>query len=1737
MRRGLFLLVFFFSSFILRGQSDTISPQLEVLKVSQHQDGTFSVFVKATDSGSGIDVSNFKLIYAIDRPTYNISISLNAGNEPFVIENAQKNIYSCHVNRSGLLQFGIKGFTNGDRVFWRIELEDHAGNKLYYPYNLNYEPINRILGNVNDSTAYYIDYIINGDSTYFSEEILVAKNTGSSAFTITPKENHVEVVNNTAIHYSMDLSPTGLNVTGSFFLGKEMPEPKSGLINFSSSNSRKSVIKNTGSLQNLQITLKRKSPQALIRNSWVIFGSLIKAKVNVPDQIIFEAINAVEAQKDGELVSFISQWLGNKSTSFIVNKIVAKITNDYINDIITQINLKRAGNNLLSPGVLSQQVRSALGLASSINQMLAFNYYLFAYPYDQEIYSFRKSSSFSFDYDWAPGAANSYNTDTIYVGDSASLRFKFTIPEEKQQPYFNVYALINLYPPGKDSAHQVIESSRIDSLNFSPTGRFDVSIAELQSPLINNLFPKGQGAVYSPQVLMGEVNYTVDNYLFDTSSTGYTFTSSNQPYRLEFSLVHGGLPTPGNPLRADTIVNTGKLDFYIYDSIPPAPPHLSQAPYSSELNYNFFITDTAQNPDLAKLIIFRSDTNYQNFTKVKELNTSRANQLPFGQSYHVPKSKLAFLAKAVDISGNVSPYSDTLFVDPDSLASITINIAKQNIDIYEEDQITLTALDHNGNPLAGIPLTANSSKRGYFEGGLNNADTVFLVTDTAGIARFSYFPLESGNHFLSVKGYNTTTATHTNAILVSNTISYPNSQDSNFITQFEYWFDDSTAGKEVIFTKPSKSVLFSDLIYTSHLKEGLHFLNYRFKDLNGNFSVTDQHIFFRSKDIMGAQLKITNCEYWIDSADQTHHLNIPSAQNIYLLDQIDLDSLSQGLHNLYIRFQDDNNVWSSPVRFDFYLSDSVNHSDNQITHFQYWIDSNSPTTDSISGVQAFINNQISLDTLSEGKHSLFFRSKDSLNRWSVPQRFDFYKLPTTQTNFISGYRYWLENDSTTLSYQADSTKSVLQTFDDSIYNLPLGNHLLIAQALDSSGYWSAPIYDSISWNPAPEVAFDYQITNYCDSVSVSFQNLTNYADAFTWYFGDGDSSTITNPNHIYKSYGQYTVTLHAQSSTTQKDSTLIRNALIHFYAPDSISLGNDTSLCQQASISLNVDSLYTSIQWSTGYLGNILVLDTATFDGGMVSVTALDSTGCLVSDTIKVNFHPATTDSLNYQICQGDSVLLPSGSYVFNNGIYLSTLASSLGCDSVIITEVQVLPKNVNSQQINLCQGDTFTLPGGAQISTPGIFIDSLTTINGCDSIWTTTLNVLTTFSDSSQISLCLGDSTQLTNGTWVSVAGYYTDTLLATNGCDSVATTQVNILQPRISSSLISICAGDSIYLAGAWRNTAGNYPQRLTGSNGCDSIHTTTLNILPTYTSSVNTSICKGQTYTLPGNGTVRTAGSYTDTLQTTAGCDSIINTNLSVNPVHSLSQNHTLCFGDSIFFSNAWHSNPGNYIDSLTTATGCDSIVNTTLYVDPLPVFYDTISICQYDSALVGNQYRTVPGIYTDTIPRATDCDSIVITTLNQIPVDTSISRNGIALTANANNASYQWVDCSNGMSINNATSQSFTPIINGIYACAITQKGCTDTSTCYAITNIGISSDLLSDISFYPNPTSSFVTVDMGIAFAHIEVTIVDNAGKRLAQYTIKAAQDFDVDLSPYATGIYYIQVSTSDENKVLKVKKT
>jgi hypothetical protein len=84
--------------------------------------------------------------------------------------------------------------------------------------------------------------------------------------------------------------------------------------------------------------------------------------------------------------------------------------------------------------------------------------------------------------------------------------------------------------------------------------------------------------------------------------------------------------------------------------------------------------------------------------------------------------------------------------------------------------------------------------------------------------------------------------------------------------------------------------------------------------------------------------------------------------------------------------------------------------------------------------------------------------------------------------------------------------------------------------------------------------------------------------------------------------------------------------------------------------------------------------------------------------------------------------------------------------------------------------------------------------------------------------------------------------------------------------------------------------------------------------------------------------------------------------------------------------------------------------------------------------------------------------------------------------------------------------------------------------------GIEENSLSKLSFYPNPTTSPLNIDLGEALSNIKVTLTNSLGQVLLSenYTSTSFINLNIDAP---TGIYFLQLETANgETKTIKVLK-
>ncbi len=94
-------------------------------------------------------------------------------------------------------------------------------------------------------------------------------------------------------------------------------------------------------------------------------------------------------------------------------------------------------------------------------------------------------------------------------------------------------------------------------------------------------------------------------------------------------------------------------------------------------------------------------------------------------------------------------------------------------------------------------------------------------------------------------------------------------------------------------------------------------------------------------------------------------------------------------------------------------------------------------------------------------------------------------------------------------------------------------------------------------------AFEASVTSGCEALMVHFTNASVYAITYLWNFGDGTSSVLANPSHLYTNSGIYNVKLRAFSATGM-DSAVVSSQVFVYARPVAnfqafMSLSGDTA--------------------------------------------------------------------------------------------------------------------------------------------------------------------------------------------------------------------------------------------------------------------------------------------------------------------------------------------------------------------------------------------------------------------------------------------------------------------------------------------------------------------------------------------------------------------------------------------------
>lgn len=226
---------------------------------------------------------------------------------------------------------------------------------------------------------------------------------------------------------------------------------------------------------------------------------------------------------------------------------------------------------------------------------------------------------------------------------------------------------------------------------------------------------------------------------------------------------------------------------------------------------------------------------------------------------------------------------------------------------------------------------------------------------------------------------------------------------------------------------------------------------------------------------------------------------------------------------------------------------------------------------------------------------------------------------------------------------------------------------------------------------------------------------------------------------------------------------------------------------------------------------------------------------------------------------------------------------------------------------------------------------------------------------------------------------------------------------------------------------------------------------------------------------------------------------------------------------------YTSSGNYVDSLVTSFGCDSVIYTNLTIhNPTS---SSMSVATCDSFSFNGQTLYSSGNYVFSLYDVFGCDSIVTLDLTITSASATVVQSGGVLETNAV-GTYQWIDCQNGP-IPGATGQQFIPSYNGQFAVVVTQNGCVDTSACIAYDVAGIINLQPGFFSLVPNPTDGQFTIHFGEVQGELSVEIRNELGQIVDQFSEVGVTEIEHELNE-ASGVYFVTVIANEYNRTVKL---
>ncbi|MCW3084963.1 MAG: repeat-containing protein [Bacteroidetes bacterium] len=494
------------------------------------------------------------------------------------------------------------------------------------------------------------------------------------------------------------------------------------------------------------------------------------------------------------------------------------------------------------------------------------------------------------------------------------------------------------------------------------------------------------------------------------------------------------------------------------------------------------------------------------------------------------------------------------------------------------------------------------------------------------------------------------------------------------------------------------------------------------------------------------------------------------------------------------------------------------------------------------------------------------------------------------------------------------------------------------------------------------------ITANFSSTPVHCSNQVNFHDSsavgpvsWNWHFGDGDTSIVQNPSHVFDTTGVYNVQLISITVNGCRDTITIPYNLVGL-AP--VTINNNDTICKGTTIQLNANGGF-SYSWSPAtHLSNPNIANpiaspdsTTTYTVTIQSVnSANDTCPQFLSTTINVISDHATFATDTAAGCTPFSVQFhnnsaPTSLYLWDFGDG-HTSSTSFNPTEIYTTPgtytVHLYSKDTASCGIWDTVAETITVYPGITADFDFVSLPCTGQFTFSDSSHTAPVSWLWNFDDG------ITSATENPTHTY-SFNGLYNVDLITTNihGCRDTATVQIDY-----HDAICTISPRDTICInsSGVYLSASGGfaYSWSPTGSLSAANVSNPFAHPLSTttYTVVISTLNSQGDTCLQTLSTVINVLDPSIYPLSVTADHDSIIEGATTI--LHAVTDtNFTVIWTPATGLSNSHSHNPvaspsqtTTYTASILDSAGCPKHVSITIYV--------LNSHCNTDEVFVPNTF---------------------------------------------------------------------------------------------------------------------------------------------------------------------------------------